>query len=73
MVRFNWAAFLIVAWSTKVRFIHSKEWMMAQELTKTTDNLLGFGGFMFLISAFLIVIYFIVDVVLWNKEANFPV
>ena len=38
---------LIVAWSTKVRFIHSKEWMMAQELTKTTDNLLGFGGFMF--------------------------
>ena len=41
------AAFLIVAWSAKVRFIHSKEWMMAQELTKTTDNLLGFGGFMF--------------------------
>ena len=25
---------------------------MAQELTKTTDNLLGFGGFMFLISRF---------------------
>ena len=67
------AAFLIVAWSTKVRFIHSKEWMMAQELTKTTDNLLGFGGFMFLISAFLIVIYFIVDVVLWNKRGKFPV
>ena len=66
------AAFLIVAWSTKVRFIHSKEWMMAQELTKTTDNLLGFGGFMFLISAFLIVIYFIVDVVLWNKRGKFP-
>ncbi|MBY6180070.1 MULTISPECIES: hypothetical protein [Staphylococcus] len=66
------AAFLIVAWSAKVRFIHSKEWMMAQELTKTTDNLLGFGGFMFLISAFLIVIYFIVDVVLWNKRGKFP-
>ena len=46
---------------------------MAQELTKTTDNLLGFGGFMFLISAFLIVIYFIVDVVLWNKRGKFPV
>ena len=44
---------------------------MAQELTKTTDNLLGFGGFMFLIS-FLIVIYFIVDVVLWNKRGKFP-
>ena len=41
------AAFLIVAWSAKVRFIHNKEWMMAQELTKTIDNLLGFGGFMF--------------------------
>ena len=38
---------LIVAWSTKVRFIHSKEWMMAQELTKTTDNLLGFEALCF--------------------------
>ena len=38
---------LIVACQLQVRFIHSKEWMMAQELTKTTDNLLGFGGFMF--------------------------
>ena len=66
------AAFLIVAWSAKVRFIHNKEWMMAQELTKTTDNLLGFGGFMFLISAFLIVIYFIIDVVLWNRRGKFP-
>ena len=45
---------------------------MAQELTKTTDNLLGFGGFYVLISAFLIVIYFIVDVVLWNKRGKFP-
>lgn len=66
------AAFLIVACSAKVRFIHNKEWMMSQELTKTTDNLLGFGGFMFLISAFLIVIYFIIDVVLWNKRGEFP-
>lgn len=66
------AAFLIVAYSAKVRFIHNKEWMMSQELTKTTDNLLGFGGFMFLISAFLIVIYFIIDVVLWNKRGKFP-
>ena len=41
------AAFLIVAWSTKVRFIHSKEWMMAQELTKTTDNLLGLEALCF--------------------------
>ena len=65
------AAFLIVAWSTKVRFIHSKEWMMAQELTKTTDNLLGLEALCFNLSV-LIVIYFIVDVVLWNKRGKFP-
>lgn len=66
------AAFFIVAWSAKIKFIHSKEWMTSQELARTFENLLGFGGFMFLISAFLIVIYFIIDLVLWNKRGKFP-
>ncbi|MCI2773563.1 DUF5080 family protein [Staphylococcus petrasii] len=66
------AAFMIVAFSAKLKFIHEDNWFAKHELPETIANLAGVGGFVFLVSAFLIVIYFIIDMVLWNKRGKFP-